>query len=608
MRDTDRDLTSSIVVRADSGIADARRSAAASAWRWARRLAAGDADSRWSISPSTGSSRNGLRGASRSTCSSASTATTSAASATRSGRCSRGEADAACMIDGNHLAFAARGTLPAGARRASSRRRRAYDHCNFTVLDGAPAEPVGRFRELLLGDVLRRPAGAAAARPRGPEGVAAGPHQRATRSSSGGRSVRDDRRVRAAASRRDAGRPRRPRLRRGRHLLVKRALRQARPASDRVRGTAPDLDIASARLVPRARAIASSGTAYRRTGQRDHSPRCRRDRALGGRGARRRRRRARRTRRGASAARAGASPRAARSSRPARPSSISRSPTRAEVWADDAARIYAQAAAAQWDPATAIPWDAAFDLPDEVEDAVVQIMTYLIENETAALIVPSRFLAQLHPHFREVMQVLAIQAADEARHIEVFTRRALLKREELGLSTAGGQASLETLVDEPDFAIASFLLSVLGEGSFLSLLWFLERTRPIRCTRGGRAGSRRRTRRATSRSGWRTCAQHLGERAGLRDAPRRRGPAPPRRASPHRRPQRGGVRRARAAGRRLAGSPTRLRARSRRRDAAHSGHGRGPAQAAGPPRLSRMPRPRRCRRCTRATSCSGIMR
>jgi hypothetical protein len=149
-----------------------------------------------------------------------------------------------------------------------------------------------------------------------------------------------------------------------------------------------------------------------------------------------------------------------------------------DVWSADAPRLYAQAAAAQWDPQTAIPWDATFDLPEDVEDAVVQIMTYLIENETAALVIPSRFIAQLHPHFREVMQVLAVQAADEARHIEVFTRRALLKRGKLGLSTAGGQASLKTLLDEPDFAIASFLLSVLGEGSFLSLLWFIERYAP----------------------------------------------------------------------------------------------------------------------------------
>lgn len=157
--------------------------------------------------------------------------------------------------------------------------------------------------------------------------------------------------------------------------------------------------------------------------------------------------------------------------------------TKDEVWADQAARLYEQAVAAQWDPATAIDWDTALEHPEEVEDAVVQVMTYLIENETAALVVPSRFIAQLHPHFREVMQLLAIQAADEARHIEVFTRRARLCRDALGLSTIGGQASLKTLVDEPDFAVASFLLSVLGEGSFLSLLWFLRAHGPDPITR-----------------------------------------------------------------------------------------------------------------------------
>lgn len=154
-----------------------------------------------------------------------------------------------------------------------------------------------------------------------------------------------------------------------------------------------------------------------------------------------------------------------------------------DVWTDDAARLYAQAAAAQWDPATTIPWGAPIDHPEAVEDAVVQVMTYLIENETAALVIPARFLAQVHPHFREVMQLLAVQAADEARHIEVFTRRALLRRDALGLSTAGGQASLKTLVDEPDFATASFLLSVLGEGTFLSLLAFLRERGPDVVTR-----------------------------------------------------------------------------------------------------------------------------
>ena len=196
-----------------------------------------------------------------------------------------------------------------------------------------------------------------------------------------------------------------------------------------------------------------------------------------------------------------------------------------EVWSDDAARIYAQAVAAQWDPETAIPWDAPFDLDDDVETAVVQIMTFLIENETAALIIPSRFIAQLHPHFREVMQVLAVQAADEARHIDVFTRRARLKRDELGLSTIGGQASLKTLVDEPEFAIASFLLSVLGEGTFLSLLWFIEQYAPDPVTASVvRLAAQDEARHVAF--GLAHLSQHLGTDASLRprlaDAIRRR--------------------------------------------------------------------------------------
>ncbi len=154
-----------------------------------------------------------------------------------------------------------------------------------------------------------------------------------------------------------------------------------------------------------------------------------------------------------------------------------------ELWADDLGALYAQALAAQWDPATAIPWSAPHAHSNELEDALVTVLTYLVENETAALIVPARFAASVHPHFREVQQLLAIQAADEARHIEVFTRRATLRRSQLGLSTAGGQASLKTLIDEPDFALASLLLSVLGEGSFLNLLWFLHEHAPDECTR-----------------------------------------------------------------------------------------------------------------------------
>ena len=61
-----------------------------------------------------------------------------------------GAVDAACMIDSNHLLFINEGSLPPGATRVLAQTA-PYDHCNFTALDDAPRELVNRFRELLLG-------------------------------------------------------------------------------------------------------------------------------------------------------------------------------------------------------------------------------------------------------------------------------------------------------------------------------------------------------------------------------------------------------------------------------------------------------------------------
>jgi len=72
----------------------------------------------------------------------------------------RGDADAACIIDANRLAFAREGTMPAAATSILAQTP-VYDHCNFTIFDDAPAEPVARFRDLLLsmsyGDAGVRP-------------------------------------------------------------------------------------------------------------------------------------------------------------------------------------------------------------------------------------------------------------------------------------------------------------------------------------------------------------------------------------------------------------------------------------------------------------------
>jgi ABC-type phosphate/phosphonate transport system substrate-binding protein len=148
MRDTDRDLTSVVVVRADApirAVTDLAR----------KTVAVGAADSpQATLIPLLAIAEAGLKpgadfkvlghdllvgkhgdhiGGER-----------EAARALISG-----EADAACMIDGNHLAFTREGTLPAGSTRILAQTA-PYDHCNFTVLDGVPAQALARFTELLL--------------------------------------------------------------------------------------------------------------------------------------------------------------------------------------------------------------------------------------------------------------------------------------------------------------------------------------------------------------------------------------------------------------------------------------------------------------------------
>jgi ABC-type phosphate/phosphonate transport system substrate-binding protein len=60
-----------------------------------------------------------------------------------------GQADAACMVDGNLMLFTREGVLPPGTRVIAQ--TPPYDHCTMTAGPAADAALAGRFRELLLG-------------------------------------------------------------------------------------------------------------------------------------------------------------------------------------------------------------------------------------------------------------------------------------------------------------------------------------------------------------------------------------------------------------------------------------------------------------------------
>lgn len=61
-----------------------------------------------------------------------------------------GEVDAACMIDANHTLFTREGVLTAGATRVLAQTP-PFDHCVLTAGPAAPPDPVAEVVELLLG-------------------------------------------------------------------------------------------------------------------------------------------------------------------------------------------------------------------------------------------------------------------------------------------------------------------------------------------------------------------------------------------------------------------------------------------------------------------------
>ena len=61
-----------------------------------------------------------------------------------------GSCDAACVLDGNYLAFSQEGTLPTGAVKVLEQTA-PFDHCNFTIIEeDAGAQQVELFTRLLL--------------------------------------------------------------------------------------------------------------------------------------------------------------------------------------------------------------------------------------------------------------------------------------------------------------------------------------------------------------------------------------------------------------------------------------------------------------------------
>ncbi|MEX2120931.1 MAG: hypothetical protein WD847_15175 [Pirellulales bacterium] len=124
---------------------------------------------------------------------------------------------------------------------------------------------------------------------------------------------------------------------------------------------------------------------------------------------------------------------------------------RGHVAPPEIGKLYDQAVASQWNANTDIPWHKVKPLPQPLERALGQVMTFLAENELSALYLPSKFISKIHPAYAEVAMLLSTQLADEARHIDVFLKRARAGGGGLGVSSVTTSQSLLSLLELTDF-------------------------------------------------------------------------------------------------------------------------------------------------------------
>lgn len=143
--------------------------------------------------------------------------------------------------------------------------------------------------------------------------------------------------------------------------------------------------------------------------------------------------------------------------------------SKSQVWSDNVATLYEEAVARQWSATRDIPWGDLRELPDDIERAMCQLCTSLTEVEMIASDLPAKWMWRINHDFLEAKMFLCTQIMDEARHTEVFRKRALANGGGLLVSRSGDESLLRTILEAKTYTQASALMHLLGEGFVLDI-------------------------------------------------------------------------------------------------------------------------------------------
>lgn len=142
---------------------------------------------------------------------------------------------------------------------------------------------------------------------------------------------------------------------------------------------------------------------------------------------------------------------------------------KADVWADNVMDLYEEGVSRQWSATRDIPWGEIPEIDPDLEHAMCQLCTLLSEVEMIASDFPAKWMWRINHDYVEAKMFLATQIMDEARHTEVFRKRALVNGGGLGKAKAVTESFLKLVLDAESYAEGSALMHLLGEGLVLSL-------------------------------------------------------------------------------------------------------------------------------------------
>ncbi|MEE9284433.1 MAG: hypothetical protein V3V35_01755 [Dehalococcoidia bacterium] len=165
-----------------------------------------------------------------------------------------------------------------------------------------------------------------------------------------------------------------------------------------------------------------------------------------------------------------------------------------EVWIDDAALLTEEALDRRWYPNRDLRWEEMQPLPQDLERAFDQFLTYLIQSQYFCSDVMGPWIGLVHYAFVELKSYLAYELFDYNTHSAVLRKRVLSNGGGMGVQVDGVEAGVLEVCNEAshgfegevdrDFNAMVFALDIVFNGLVLDILRLGEAAAPSPFDRG----------------------------------------------------------------------------------------------------------------------------